>query len=323
MLARLQKTTTLLLIAAALGWAVWSVAAGRPELAWLAALVIVGGYSGILLLEFLLLWSSYPASALDRPSAVQLISCWLKECAVAPRVFLWRQPFRSRRHADVLAAAEAGSRGVVLVHGFVCNRGLWNPWMSRLERSRIPFVAVNLEPVFGSIDGYARIVDDAVEALERATGLAPVLVAHSMGGLAVRAWIAQGNDRRFHRVVTVASPHQGTAIARRGFSENTRQMGVRSSWLAALRQREDPSLYRRFTCFWSHCDNIVFPTANATLPGADNRHLAATPHVQMAFHPEVIDEVLTLASAASLPLNRSSASIPRSEPGARSHPAKG
>jgi hypothetical protein len=30
----------------------------------------------------------------------------------------------------------------------------------------------------------------------------------------------------------------------------------------------------------------------ATLPGADNRHIAGTPHVAMAFHPTVIDHVL-------------------------------
>ena len=323
MLARLQRATTLLLLVAALGWAAWSVAAGRPELAWVVALAIVGGYSGILAVEFLLLWNSYPDSASHRPSRAQLISSWLNECAVAPRVFLWRQPFRSRRHADLIVGIQQGCRGVVLVHGFVCNRGLWNPLLNRLEQAQIPFVAVNLEPVFGSIDRYVSIIDEAVVALEKATGLAPVLVAHSMGGLAVRAWIAQGNDQRFHRAVTVASPHQGTAIARRGFSENTRQMDIRSPWLQALREREDPSLYRRFICFWGHCDNIVFPTANATLPGADNRHLAATPHVQMAFHPEVIDEVLRLAVATSGGLNRNSALIPRSEPGARSHPAKG
>ena len=323
MLARLQKTTTLLLILLALGWAAFSIAAGRPEWAWVVALLIVAGYSGILGIEFLLLWNSYPASAANRPSAAQLISCWLKECAVAPRVFLWRQPFRSGRHSDLLAGAQAGARGVVLVHGFACNRGLWNPWMSRLERARVPFVAVNLEPVFGSIDSYTRIIDEAVQAHEEGTGLAPVIVAHSMGGLAVRAWIAQGNDQRFHHVITVASPHQGTAIARRGFSENTRQMDIRGPWLEALRQRESQSLYRRFTCFWSHCDNIVFPTASATLPEADNRHLVATPHVQMAFHPDVMDEVLRLVAGASAPVNRYAASTPRSEPGAGSHPAKG
>jgi hypothetical protein len=38
------------------------------------------------------------------------------------------------------------------------------------------------------------------------------------------------------------------------------------------------------------------PTRHATLPGADNRHLPATPHVQMAYHPAVVAEVLRLVA---------------------------
>jgi triacylglycerol lipase len=69
-------------------------------------------------------------------------------------VFCWRQPFRSQRWPDQLPADAHGRRGVLLVHGFVCNRGLWNPWLQRLRRTGRAHVAVNLEPVFGSIDDY-------------------------------------------------------------------------------------------------------------------------------------------------------------------------
>jgi hypothetical protein len=71
-------------------------------------------------------------------------------------------------------------------------------------------------------------------------------------------------------------------------------MRLQSPWLDSLARAESPVLHARFTCFWGHCDNIVFPTRGATLPGADNRHLATTPHVAMAFHPAVFDEVLRL-----------------------------
>jgi triacylglycerol esterase/lipase EstA (alpha/beta hydrolase family) len=162
-----------------------------------------------------------------------------------------------------------------------------------------------------------------VRALEQATGEAPVIVAHSMGGLAVRAWLVRGQPHRVLRVVTVASPHQGTRIAQHGFSTNTREMRVGSPWLESLTARENADLYRRFTCFWSHCDNIVFPSANATLPGADNRHLPATPHVQMAYHPAVYEEVLRLLKDVAPVFSRSSSGIPRSGPGAASPPATG
>ena len=92
----------------------------------------------------------------DRPTIGQLLSAWGEEVLIAPRVFLWRQPFRSAAIADSVPADARGRRGVVLVHGFFCNRGLWNPWMHRLEREGIPYVALTLEPAFGSIDRYRR-----------------------------------------------------------------------------------------------------------------------------------------------------------------------
>ena len=322
MLARLQKATTLLLIALAAAWAAWSVATGRPDLAWAGAAMIALGYGGILAVEFFMLWRSYSKSDANRPTLWQVLACWMKECAVAPRVFLWRQPFRSRVHADLLATGPGQRRGVVLVHGFLCNRGVWSPWLRRLRAAGIPCIAVDLEPVFGSIDSYTSSIDRAVAALTDATGQPPVVVAHSMGGLAVRAWIAHANKFRFHHVVTIATPHHGTRIARHGFSLNLREMGIRSEWLESLHQREDPATFSRFTCFWSHCDNVVFPTANATLAGADNRHLAATPHVRMVFHPSVIEEVLRLL-AEPPPVSRSASSIRRSGPSAASPRARG
>jgi triacylglycerol esterase/lipase EstA (alpha/beta hydrolase family) len=195
--------------------------------------------------------------------------------------------------------------------------------MRQLRAADIPFVAVNLEPVFGSIESYTESIERGVRALEAATGRAPLIVAHSMGGLAVRSWIAHGQEHRFHRIVTIATPHRGTRIARHGFTANMRQMQVGGPWLAALAARENPTLYTRFTCFWGHCDNVVFPTTNATLPGADNRHLRATPHVQMAYHPAVLGEVLRLLEEPEPCVSRSSSAAPRSAPGAASPPATG
>ena len=201
MLANLQRTTTLILVAAIAGWAAWTIVIGRPELAWIGAAVVAATYAGILGVEFWLLRRSFAPSDPLRPTISQLIRCWIHECAAAPRVFFWRQPFRSRSIVDCPSAPGPRRRGVVLVHGFACNRGLWNPWMRRLQADGIPFVAVNLEPVFGSIDSYSETLERAVRALEQATGEAPVIVAHSMGGLAVRAWLARGQP---HRVVDLA-----------------------------------------------------------------------------------------------------------------------
>ena len=299
MLARLQQLITGALLALTIGAAAIGAAIGRPALgAAFVALVLVG-YAGVLALEFAWLRASYAPDDDARPRIDQLIRAWAIEVTAAPRVFLWRQPFRWRSEPDYLPAMAQGRRGVLLVHGFFCNRGLWNPWLHRLRRQDVPFIAISLEPVFGSIDDYRAAIAVAMARLQEATGRAPVIVAHSMGGLAARAWLAAQPDAPLHRLVTIASPHAGTRLGAHGRGANISQMRLGSDWLERLSEREPTAARSRFTCFWSHCDNIVFPTRSATLPGADNRHLDATPHVQMVDHPAVFEEVLRIVETPS------------------------
>ena len=300
MLARFQQFTTLALLGAAGTWAWHFSAAGRPLLAALGSALILLGYALFLAAEFILLACVHGQDATPRATARELIRAWWGEVLSAPQVFCWRQPFRSNAEPDSASGSAHGRRGLVLVHGFVCNRGLWNPWMAALRADGVPFVAVNLEPVFGSIDHYPRTVERAVQQIEAATGLAPVLVAHSMGGLAVRAWLdAHAADRRVHRVVTIGTPHRGTWLARFAFLANARQMRIGSAWLRQLAVREPPERFAAFTCFYGHCDNIAFPPATGSLPGADNRHVRGMAHVHMVSAACVFDEVRRWLGAAS------------------------
>jgi triacylglycerol esterase/lipase EstA (alpha/beta hydrolase family) len=218
-------------------------------------------------------------------------------------VFAWRQPFCWRYLPDNEEPAGMASTAVVLVHGFVCNRGLWLPWMKALRAQGLPYVSVNLEPAFGSIDAYDALIEEAVCRAERLTGSPPVVVCHSMGGLAVRAWLARQSVRsRAGAVITIGTPHRGTWLGRLSHVTNGRQMQPGCDWLVALEKREhelSPSPYANFVCWYSNTDNIVFPASTATLPGADNRLVAGAAHVAMAFHPTVMAESLALVRAIS------------------------
>ena len=46
------------------------------------------------------------------------------------------------------------------------------------------------------------------------------------------------------------------------------------------------------TCYWSVCDNVVFPANSATVPGARNIHLPGLPHVGLAMAAPILDDVL-------------------------------
>lgn len=305
-LARLQQVLVLAAAALALGWALvfWNRGAG-----WVlgGTLVILFGYMLVLAVEFLLVALLHRDDPAPRASVSELISAWWQEARVAPLVFAWRQPFRWRCLPDTATGAAAGTLPVVvLVHGFVCNRGFWLPWMQRLRARGQGYVSVNLEPVFGSIDHYVPLIEDAVARAERAGGPLPVLVCHSMGGLAARAWLAARplNGQRVSRVITIGSPHHGTWLGHLSHLPNGRQMRMAGEWLAGLQQRErvqrPQQTYARFVCWYSSADNIVFPASTATLEGADNRFLAATPHVAMAFHSTVMDESLAMCSPAAI-----------------------
>ncbi|MES2415676.1 MAG: alpha/beta fold hydrolase [Pseudomonadota bacterium] len=296
MLANIQRFITLTLVAVAVGWLLyWRNSA--PLLALAGFMFVALGYTAFLALEFVLLRFINQSDPAPQPTIAELLRAWVGEVLVAPQVFCWRQPFRSRAVPDRLLPGDAAKRrpGVVFVHGFFCNRGLWTPWLKRLEESGHAFIAVNLEPVFGSIDDYAPQIETAVNRMIEATGVPPLLVCHSMGGLAVRAWLRiNAGEARVHHVVTIGTPHRGTWLARFGHGHNGLQMRLASSWQAQLDLGMPADRHSLFTCWYSNTDNIVFPASTATLPNADNRLLRGVAHVQMAFTPEVMNASLAL-----------------------------
>lgn len=290
MLARLQKIVTLSLLVVASSW-LWAWWGTSHLVAWAGFGSIILGYSAFLAVEFAALHALNQHDPVGPARWVDLLRAWWGETCTAPLVFCWRQPFRSRAVVDYLP--QNGRRGVVFVHGFVCNRGLWTPWLKQLRASGNAFEAVNLEPVFGSIDEYVPIVEAAVQRVTAATGLPPVLVCHSMGGLAVRAWLrSTADESRAHHVVTIGTPHHGTWLGRFSHVPNGDQMRLNSEWLQQLSRNEPMDRYTRFTCWFSNCDNIVFPASTAMLEGADNKFVQGTAHVSLALCPVVMSTTL-------------------------------
>ena len=308
-LARMQQAMVVGAVVASLGWYFWLL----DHSSWLAtagALTILLGYAVVLGVEFVAVARVNRGDSVPAADTRALLGAWWQEIRLAPRVFCWQQPFRWRTLPDshtVSASSQLHTHAVVFVHGFVCNRGFWLPWMLELKKLDIPYTSVNLEPVFGSIADYVSLIEEAVQSAERLTGLPPVLVCHSMGGLAARAWLAHGSPAalRVRQVITIGTPHYGTWISRFSRAPNGRQMRQKHEWLGDLSAGEaavTATPYSRFVCWYSNADNIVFPASSAMLPGADNRHVPGVAHVALAFHPRVMRESLAmLASAASSP----------------------
>ena len=311
----MQQAIVVGAVVTSLGWYFWLL----DRSIWLAiagALAILLGYALVLGAEFVAAAAMNRGDSVPAADARTLLGAWWQESRVAPRVFCWQQPFRWRTLPD--SHIETGSSqlpkcAAVFVHGFVCNRGFWLPWMFELKKAGIPYTSVNLEPVFGSIADYVAVIEEAVQRAERLTGCPPVLVCHSMGGLAARAWLAHGSAAalRVRRLITIGTPHHGTWLSRFSRAPNGQQMRQNHEWLGALSADEVAAAatpYSRFVCWYSNADNIVFPASSAMLPGADNRHVPGMAHVALAFHPRVMQESLgILASNASLLVERTAA----------------
>ncbi|MCC7600332.1 alpha/beta fold hydrolase [Janthinobacterium sp. FW305-129] len=200
-----------------------------------------------------------------------------------------------------LAAADitAPGRGlpVLLVHGYVCNRGYWAQLSRRLARAGIAHDGVDLEPIGANIEEFVPQVEQAIAALCARTGSGQViLVAHSMGGLVARAWLRHYGAARVARIITIGTPHHGTALANLAAGKNARQMsrigGAPSGWLAQLAASETPELRALITSMYSHHDNIVAPQSSARLPGARNLAFGGIGHVALASDARVLRLVL-------------------------------
>ena len=293
-IARLQQALTLTLLALALWWLAshWG---SSPAIAVTGAVAILLAHAVILALQLTFMVMASRSDPPPRPTPAHLLRAWWAEIWDDVVVFGWRQPYRWRAVPDHLSTADARA-GIVFIHGFMCNRGFWTPWLREAARRGHAFVAVNLEPVFGSIDDYADTIEEAVARVTQATGKPPLLVCHSMGGLAARAWLRKRNgfDRVAH-IITIGSPHRGTWLARFSRVANGMQMRLDGEWVTELAALPTPRP-GLFTCWYSNCDNVVFPPATATLPGADNRLEEGAAHVELAFRPRVMQASLALAA---------------------------
>jgi pimeloyl-ACP methyl ester carboxylesterase len=265
---------------------------------WIGLYALVLGHPTLLAVEMLLARRIAVLKGATRARWRDMPGALLGEWAESTAIFGWRMPWRSNAMEDHLPRTSRGLRGVVFIHGYICNRGLWNPWMRRLHKLDRAYVAVSLEPVFANIDDYIPQIERAVRRIETATGLAPVIVAHSMGGLVARAWLrsrathkrSDGTDEAA-RLITIGTPHRGTWLAGLAMAANTRQMRVDSDWMKALVAREPPTLPNLITSWWSECDQIVYPPPTAVFPGSEAKQLRGVGHIALTAREEIWNEI--------------------------------
>ena len=238
--------------------------------------------------------SPTPAAFRIAPGAA-LHMLW-EEFSTSMLMTSWHMP-RARAHTRIHPGGTAPP--VLLVHGYGCNSGYWAWLAPLLDRARISHATLDLEPLTGDIDGYAARIEAAAQQLCAQAGAAQlVVVAHSMGGLAARAWMRTHGAQQVARLVTLGTPHHGTCLAAFGLGINAGQMrrmgvaGPECAWLAALAAGEAPEVRARIVSIYSHHDNIIAPQTSSELPGARNLALGGVGHVALGRNRRVLAMVM-------------------------------
>ncbi len=291
MLARLLIATYLVqLLTGALLSAWWFADShqGGP----LLLLAVAGGVAWIVWWQAVIIGFAMLKSRPAGPIAPWIKAAW-GEFKAALLIFGLRQPWGRTKPMvlphEMPSKTDSSALPVLLVHGFICNHRVWNKVAHALRHEGHTVLSLDLEPLFASIDDYAPLINHAVDTLLSQTGASKVvLVGHSMGGLAIRAWMRAFGTEKAARVITLGTPHQGTQVSQWFSTPNGRQMAWHSDWLADLSQSETPAHRQLMRLALTHHDNIVHPQRAQTLDGVQVTEFTGIGHLQMCLDNDVI-----------------------------------
>lgn len=206
--------------------------------------------------------------------------------AVTNAVRLWWWWVRARFADGLRVPGERrGQRPVLCVHGFhMDGTAMWGHRRT-LEAEGRATRAVSLGLPYRSAGVYARKLARVLRELyARFPGEDVDVVAHSMGGVILRLVLAREPSLapRIRRIVTLGSPHHGTAVLRWiRFGPVYRLMSRGSSFLDALPAFATVAPEAEVTTIASAHDLIVYPVETGHLPGARQVTLERVGHLDL------------------------------------------
>ncbi|MEU3436671.1 alpha/beta fold hydrolase [Streptomyces sp. NPDC006863] len=213
------------------------------------------------------------------------------------------RPAATTGHPATTAAAPPSPPPVVLLHGFIDNRSAFVVLRRALTRYGRRPESLNYSPLTRDVRTAAALLGRHVEEICARTGHGRVdVVGHSLGGLIARYYVQRlGGDRRVRTLVTLGTPHGGTAVAPgAGIHPIVRQMRGGSSVIEELRGPA-PGCRTRFVSFWSELDQVMVPVGTACVDHPDldavNVRVTGIGHLALPVHPTVAAAVREVLDA--------------------------
>ena len=183
---------------------------------------------------------------------------------------------------------------VLLLHGVLCNAGVWRGVMPHFAAAvDSPIYTLSYGPPQAAIETFVDQLAMKISAIKAATGAAKVtLVTHSMGGLVARAYLRRFGSAHVRCLVGMGTPHHGSVHAFIFPGRCLAQIRPRSAWLAELNRNESAGPPVWVVSIWSWHDSMVAPQASARLEGADNVAVVGIGHNALIDSEEVAARVV-------------------------------
>lgn len=201
---------------------------------------------------------------------------------------------RAFRRDDLRVPERPRGRPVLCVHGYTQNAT--NFWGLRraVERMGRPTVAVSLFHRLAPLRWYALRLERRLELLAARFPDGVDVVAHSMGGVILRVVLAARPDLRgaVRTVVTLGTPHHGTAAAR-GIPLVPEVVALkrRSHLWRSLPALPDLLPHARIVTVAGDADTIVYPVGTSLVAGAEAVVLRGVSHAGLLTTPRALAAV--------------------------------
>lgn len=189
-------------------------------------------------------------------------------------------------------SAEAGIK-VVLVHGFLDTGWVFRRMKLRLERQGAVCLVPRLRPNDGR-GGLVALAENLKRDIDANFGPSVKIriVAFSMGGLVSRHYLQfLGGAARCEKLLTISSPHHGTATARFYPSKGARDMRPGSAFLRQLQSTEATLRGVQLVSYRTPMDLMIVPAVSSVWPRALNLDFPVLLHPLMLSDADVLSDV--------------------------------
>ena len=189
---------------------------------------------------------------------------------------------------EPIVEPESPERTALLIPGYGGGTGQLERLASELDDQGIQAEVIDIGEGTDDLRGYADLVQIRAEELISQGEPAPDLIGYSAGGVTARAAFSD-NPELYGRVITLASPHQGTSTAVLGELVDAcpvacQQLQPGSELIESFPEPERPD---DWLSIWSEDDIVIRPATSSEISDITNYRIQAACDVRDIDHGAV------------------------------------